>query len=1040
MFNKDFSYPEVIMVEASAGAGKTSCLAKRYLSLLFREDRKMPFRSILALTFTNKATAEMKERILSLLKSLAFDNFSSPREREEVLAAINCSSKQAQERAYFLMEEIIENYNFFNVYTIDSFINTILLGCALYIDRSCCFSIKTNYLSFLQYALERFIKECETNQDYLKIMEEFLEHYLFVENRSGWFPKKNILKFMEVLFKLTNKYGKRFTFSKRYSRDIVKNKRIFFHKVRELLKQLPDSLNKNTRRCLEKFVEKGEDFSLGDIPVVFKKPHLSLNKNEILTKTLQRKWHNLHRQCLCLIEDDAYLAFNPYLKLFSDILYFFSYRCRREDVIFLEELNHKVRGLFKEEGLAVAEVYWRLAMNFKHYLIDEFQDTSFLQWDNLKTMVSDALSRGGSLFYVGDKKQAIYRFRGGEAKLFDEVLRDFAIYNPRKYILKKNWRSQKEVVEFNNRIFSSHNLKNAFTYFKERGDLKSEDIDEIISVFSDARQSWQEDNLYGYVEVQRIKETNKQQQELAKKEHLLTLIKDLRKRFTDKEIAILCRSNKEVEVASSWLLEDGIAVESEKTLSLKENHLIREVISFLGFLHSPVDNLTFASFILGEIFIKTCGLDKDKITYEIFNWANSAYKEIALYRYFRQIYPKIWQEYIEKFFKTAGLVSPYEVVAEFYSQFNVFSNFRDYQGFFMKLLDLIKLKEEEGIITLGDFVEYFNTSFDEDMYVGTSESKAVKCLTIHKAKGLEFGVVIVPFLSFNPTPSEVTGAVNAYLHGEEKENSLGILRISQKHKIFSSSLDNIYRQAYKRACIDELNNIYVAFTRPKYELYIFLSEKVNGKVNKAKFFIPQDFHTAGKKHNYKKKSSPETTPEKALKGLCSDWFKFLREEFPSDYLLKNRQKVQEGEVFHYFLSSIPNIEDFKFCEQILEAAARQVKIKFPWLDDTFPYKEKIKEIITSPELKKFFSSPQGEVFTEKEIASGDGRLKRIDRLIVKKDEVWVLDYKLSNQKELDYFKQVKEYLSLISGIYPHKKVRGFLLYLDTQQVEEVSLP
>src|SRR5208282_3976433 len=170
-------------------------------------------------------------------------------------------------------------------------------------------------------------------------------------------------------------------------------------------------------------------------------------------------WRMLHLQIHDLCLQEAHSIFNPYVILFERLLSCFGRLSRRDDVLFLEELNHKASLLFENGLVTVEELYFRLAARFNHYLMDEFQDTSLAQWRNLTLMVQEALSHGGSLFYVGDKKQAIYAFRGGESRLFDALQYQLTDFNVKTLFLEKNYRSAPEIINFNNQLFSEDNLK-----------------------------------------------------------------------------------------------------------------------------------------------------------------------------------------------------------------------------------------------------------------------------------------------------------------------------------------------------------------------------------------------------------------------------------------------------------------------------------------------------------------------------------------------------------------------------------------------------
>jgi len=1036
-------FPEVVVVEASAGSGKTYALAKRYLQLLINPNftsHHIPLRTILAITFTNKATVEMKERILELLKKIVLDSFTSQNQEREILDLLGVDKKSAQARAALVMDELIRHYNFFQVQTIDSFINALLLGCALNIDRSASFTIKRDYLEQLSYCLDLVIQEAATDKVTFEFLEEFLEHYLFVENRSGWFPKDDILGLVQSLFRLSNKYGKIFGTYAGVASDVIKKKKYIYSQIEKLSQNFPQGFNKSAQNSILNFLNKSNAiFDLRDLPDKFQKVNPPMNKENSCPLDYSEQWSKVHEAIKELIALDATVTYNPYVKLFKNLLNFFQQVSKREDILFLEELNRAARLLFDESGITVAEVYYRLATRFKHYLIDEFQDTSVLQWHNLEMMAEEALSTGGSLFYVGDKKQAIYRFRGGEAKLFDEVKGKFTHFNVKLFSLTKNWRSQKEIVAFNNKVFSKSNLIQMLKgcgIAKELGQ-DSQAYREIVDIFKDAIQEHRDGNDYGYVSIERIDEKNQKERDEIIQPKIIALIKELNKRgFSYEDIAILTRDNNEVELVTSWLIDQGLPVESEKTLNLIENPLIKEIISFLTFLHSPIDDLSFASFILGDVFSRATGISNKEIADFLFDLRKEARSNeaSALYRAFRRKYPKVWDKHIDDLFKTVGFISTYELVISIYRNFRICEDFKDNQAFFMKFLELIKTKEDEHI-GLASFLSYLQSAPSEDFFVNVVHSDSVKVLTIHKSKGLEFGVVIIPFLRMDINPETGGKGTSSYVI-PGPDNNLGLVRITKAHRGYSQALQKIYVESYKKACIDELNNIYVALTRPKFELYIFVPRKSGSGNNKAQFLIPEHLEEQGAKRKYEKVKVDSQPLINISPSDYKDWFKLLRDEFGDKTDILNREKILEGNIVHTFLSQIGNCINVDI-EAVLEQALEYTRMQFPDFGDLSSYKSVVKKLIEKKELKDIFYADQAQVYCEKEVVNQFGDLKRIDRLIVRKSEVWIIDYKSSKESQDIHRKQIKEYIQIIKAIYPKREVKGFLIYLDELAIEEV---
>jgi ATP-dependent exoDNAse (exonuclease V) beta subunit len=1045
--NPSFSdFPHVIVVEASAGSGKTFALAKRYLELLINsylpiED--IPLRNILAITFTNKATIEMKERILELLKKIALDCFAGKDEEGDIFATLNVTKSFARLKAARIMDEFIKHYNFFQVQTIDSFINALLSGCALNIDRSSSFKIKKDYSWHLAYCLDLVIEQAATNADIFTFLEDFLEHYLFVENKSGWFPKDDILGLMKSFLQLSNKYGRAFGIYRGKSKDVILKKKRLYQKIAELSDRFPENMNLNTQKAIRSFLNKSKDtFNVTDLPLALRIPEVPMNREKMPPPDFKKEWKKIHQELVSLIELDATVAYNPYIKLFNMLSGFFQAATKKEDMLFLEELNKKVRLLFDEQGLTVAEAYYRLATRFRHYLIDEFQDTSILQWRNLELMVEDALSSGGSLFYVGDKKQAIYRFRGGEARLFDEVKNKFSRFNVITAHLIKNWRSQKAIIDFNNMVFSKANLLRSLKASGVEEEFKAADesSEEIVDIFRDAVQEGRPEKLYGYVKVERLSDKNQRERDEIMQTKVINLIQELHDgRFFYQDIAILARDNSEVELVSLWLLAAKIPVESEKTLNVLQNSLIKEIICFLKFLHSPIDDLNFSAFILGEIFSQATGLSNAEITDFIFaiNEKERPTLRLAIYHIFRKAYPKVWEGYFDEFFKVVGFISPYELLASVYNRFAVLVNFKEQQGFFMKFLQLVKEKEDE-YVGLGEFLAYLEEASADDLYVNATHRDSVKVLTIHKAKGLEFPVVIIPFLRMDIEPETGGKGTSSYVTGQSDED-LGLLRITKTHRAYSKRLQKIYTQSYKEACIGELNSIYVALTRPQYELYIFIPQKSSGSNNKAIFLMPEEVVEVGARRKYPQLSESKKEPFITISASTyKDWSIALRDEFGEPKNILYRQNIQEGIIMHELLARIANCVN-RDIQRLIRESLELAKSKFVFIEDSSYYETKITKLVTQEDLKNIFYVHEGQVFCEKEVADKSGNLKRIDRLIVKDDEVWIIDYKSSQEALEEQIKQALGYKQIIGEMYPTRRIRSFLVYLDKLKLEELKV-
>jgi len=1044
-----FQLPEVRVVEASAGSGKTYALAKRYIQLLLNpalEFEHIAIRNILALTFTNKASFEMKSRILEFLKQIALGGLPKG-ELEEIIAPLSVTSEQAQKKAYTIMESIIHNYNFFQVQTIDKFINALLSGCAFKIGLTANFKIKTNSREYLEHSLDQLIDSANEDAQVAKIFETFLHHYLYLENRSGWFPKDDILSIVAALFGQHNTYGYDFKESPFKSTDLGKNKKLILENIKSLREILPEQTDKRFINALDNFLSKHTNgFDIDNVSDYFAREDVPVRKNTKVDKKLEKLWAKIHSDLIYLCEQEAYSLFNPYIDIFTRVKQGFYELSAREDVLFLEELNKRAGMLFDDDYVTVEELYYRLATRFHHYLIDEFQDTSSLQWHNLQKMVEEALSTGGSLFYVGDRKQAIYGFRGGDVALFDNIKDDFNAFNVQIEPLTKNWRSQKAIVDFNNAVFSAENLEK---FIDKKQDYESQkkkknavvfadsERAEVKRIFQESTQSYRPENTNGYVHVEFVDAKIKDDRDELIRARVIEQVKQLKKRFSYRDIAILTRSNFEVEKVTNWLLEEGVLIESERTSNVKENCIIEEIVSFLKFLDSPIDNLAFTEFILGDAFAQAAGLSKEELQSFVFGLRDRLHKEKDFYVYsaFRDEYPEIWSKYIDEFFRNVGLFPLYELLVSIYSRLNCLENFAQYQGFLMHFLELVKKQEEEHA-DIRAFLEYYDNLLGEDLYVRVTDAQAIKILTIHKSKGLEFPVVILPFLGMDiQVGSSQPDNQQSYIL-QEVDGEIELLRLKNKYFNFSESLFEIHKREYKKAFLSELNNVYVALTRPQNELYIFVSQRVGNSFNFAQLLIPEGFYEQGQQIEYTKTKQKDKNIHKLPSCRYHDWIDYLKDEFLDQKQIVNRQQRLRGEILHFLLAFVGNFNEQKQTD-VLQSAQSQAELRFSNVKDFTESINIVKHLIEHEDLKPFFYVDQAEIYNEREVVNSFGHTKRIDRLIVKDKEVWIVDYKSSLDAQDEYEDQVKEYMDIIKSLYKGKKIRGFLINMEEQKMKEV---
>ena len=1038
-------FPYIKIVEASAGSGKTYALAKQYVSLLMNPNishDNLPIKSILAITFTNKSMLEMKNRIIDFLKKIAFNQFNTKEEEQDILSSICLTKNEASKKACVLIDMILNNYSFFHIQTIDSFMKMIISSCSFCIGFNTIIDIKTDPTEYWNNSFDLFFDSLKKEKEQNKIFENFLFHYLYVENKENWISKKDIINKLLTLFSYTNIYGKNFDKIKDFSQAVFSKKQIIFNNIKLLSECIPDNTHLTFKKWIKIFAKTNNtNFTIKELSNFFKKTEFPLTKSKKneennINNKIFILWDQIRKHIIELCEIESIAAFCPYIEIFNSIFDIFKKNNIKDNIIFLEELNKYTQSIFFDKTITMSELYCRLATKFRHYLIDEFQDTSNLQWNNLYPMVKEAIDSGGSLFYVGDKKQAIYSFRGGNSALFDSVADIFNKYNIKKEILVKNYRSSKNIIMFNNEIFSEKNIQmflSQIQYSNKKIVLSKNDMNKIINVFKNSYQIWNEKENNGYIYLERL-----EQKENNIKEKLLHIIEDITKRFNYADIAILVRNNQQIKLVSTYLLENNIPIESEKTLNIQENIIIKEIIAFLKFLDSPIDNLSFAFFIMSNIFINNTSLEKEEINNFLFqNNSKTKEKTIYLYQTFKKKYPDIWNNFIKPFLDNLEFIPLYELVISIFSQFNILSIFKENQAFFMKFLEFIK-QNESNFYNIPSFLEIFKNAQEKDISLYCTIKNAIKIITIHKAKGLEFPVVINPFVEMNINIGiKEKNSNRSYIIKTNIENHISLFQIKQDYLEYSNRLNNAYKKEYIEKIIEELNVIYVSTTRAIYEMYLFIPEKTANKNNIANILFSKNI-TKGIKSNKKISSNKEKKKIFLLPvSNYSNWINFLKSKTMDLSHLFNRENIQKGEILHAMLSCIENLY-YQNKKDIIKKM--QIKIRnFHLQNITFTdYFNKIEKIIENKHIKKIFFIQKGQIYNEQDFIDEHGETKRIDRLIILDKELWIIDYKSSKHAFKNQKKQIIEYINIMKQIYPKLIIKGFIIYFDTITIEEIN--
>jgi len=1027
----------LIRLLSSAGGGKTYRLSTRYKDLLKKDNQNL--KTTLAITFTNKAATEMKERILKLLK-------------EE---ALKRNDKQSQK----LIDHILDNYSDFAVRTIDSFVNSLVkaFSIELGITPEAELIMDSNY--YKDFATSLVIQSVEQDKNLRRKLSDFLINRIETGGKISWDFHGLLRKGMDRLEKYEGNENVSFekpTFEKA-SEDLAKLDKdiaVCFNKSISLAEgiltfasthsgihsRFLDTLEKVSRtRNIDKllessYIKKGSEGALtksfkGD-PGAFVRLFRELKKY-----VFDYYQHSLIREHNYQI--DIYGIYRGILKNIRE----------KQRVRFIEDINKELKILFEE--FSIPFVFYRIGEKFIHYLVDEFQDTSRNQWQNLVPLIDNALSEGGSFFYVGDPKQAIYQWRGGDVELFDTPSNLFASVGENEKeseYIDKNYRSRRAIVDFVGETFS--NLPEEIKCkMGQKGDFYSDTVKQSMPDFKT--------NLpcEGLVSIKKIKPQSKNIEDIFSSinDQLEKTIKEILSRgYGEGDIAILVRRNNDAKEITEYLCEKGYPVVSSETLYLTSNPVIKGLLSALGFLKHPTDNTSFLGLLTSPFFGKQTGLDDNVII----NFAENCSSEIPYYIQFKKRFPDIWLNYIEPFFTSVGFLPVYDLASDIIRTFKIPENCTGTISFLEAFLEFIHNLEEQSITSIEGMLSEWQKRQDYEnppSILLPESTEAIKIMTIHSAKGLEFPVVIIPFI-YIPFDKDKNEVVIEYK---------GIKRIIKVKKDILPENDAALKKEIESKLIEkeqnetfeEINNFYVALSRAIYELHIFACDEKPQNYSDLwkevlQNYLAEDSFTKGAPQN---KPSPEKRKEEEipLKYLKMDLEGKESVEKASSRLLFRKSDMdvfrnekisssrKTGEILHKILFYIKDTGDLEELDSIINQSINE----FAYPGERKILKEKVKPVIENifkkEEIKEWFS-PGAKAWREKEIISEGGDLYRLDRIIFKNNEVVIIDFKSGEEPISKWKKQLGSYKGVLAEYFPDKTIKTYIVNLNSAEVIEIE--
>ncbi|WP_104735187.1 UvrD-helicase domain-containing protein [Hanstruepera ponticola] len=1002
-----------LIYNASAGSGKTFTLVKEYLKILFISKSSTAFKNILAITFTNKAAGEMKSRVIDSL--ITFKNYSSDSEKSpmfhQICKELNLSEATLIQKSSQILDAIIHNYAAFDISTIDGFTHKLIRTFAYDLKLPLNFEVELDTDSLLTEAVDRLISKAGTNKELTTVLVDYaLEK---ADDDKSWDISKDLYAISKLLVNEND-----IPFLQTLRDKTLEDFKTLKNSIKNDLKTTENGIISIASNALTLIAESGlehDDFNRKSLPRHFinlqhKNFQVSFDSNwqtdliegnkiypARVSTDVASTIEAIQVQLAAFFNETTDLVFHykflqglyrniTPLSVLNEIQKELTAIKDEKNVILISEFNTLISNEIKDQPTPF--IYERFGERFKHYFIDEFQDTSVLQWKNLIPLIDNALSsENGSTMLVGDAKQAIYRWRGGKAEqfidLFNKSKNPFHVEAKIKP-LESNFRSFKNIIDFNNSFFNylSETLFNKnshkMLYKSSRQDIENSNNGFVELNFLD----FENDDDKAHVYSQKVYET---------------ILDCMDQGFSMNDICVLVRKKKEGIAIAEFLSASGINIMSSETLLLSNSVQVRFINNILKLLIEP-QNLEVKAHVLIELTA-------------IFNIENKHnYLKTHIDLNLNQLFKSFEHHgYVIKYEELLQL-SLYDLVETIVRDFNLVKESNAYVQYFMDVVLEFTNKQNADIQS---FIDYFDTHSGRLSIVAPEGYDAVQIMTIHKSKGLEFPVVIFPFAELNiyreVNPQEWFPLNPEVFNGF----SYALLNYTSSFENFGENGMEIFNKHQSDLELDNANLLYVALTRPIEQLYIISKKDISSKgvVNNNTFsgffinYLQQqniwddqtlNYSFGEKTRDYRKESHQDNMIELHEFTSVDRKDNNIKIITNAGYLWDTSQKeaIEKGNLVHDIMALIKTKDDIAYA---FSQFSMEYKID---KNQASHLRAIIEELVSHPQLNEYFNG-QNNIYIERDIVSPNGEIIRPDRLVVfPNNDAVIIDYKsgLENKK------------------------------------------
>ena len=1066
--------------KASAGSGKTFTLAVNYIKILLNNPHS--YRNILAVTFTNKATEEMKLRILSQLYGIWKLLPSSKGYLDKVTSELDITPEHASQQAGVALSNLLHNYNYFRVETIDTFFQAVLRNLARELDLTANLHVGLNDTQVEQQAVDKLIEELSPNSKVLKWIMEYIQQN--IADDKSWNVIGQIKRFGENIFKDVYKDNRKQLSALMANEEAFDS---YVKTMRALAKEAESKLvgiGEGFELLLEENQLSVADFAYKEKGVCgyfVKLKNGQVEDDKLLTKRVldaqedPNAWVGKKEQdgdghALTVVRNVLFDYLNNSEKLRKEqakLLKSAKLTLRHLDQLrLLDKIETQVRELNEQSNRFLLSdtqtllhalihdsdspfIFEKIGTQLEHIMIDEFQDTSTVQWANFKVLLQECMSHNQSQsLIVGDVKQSIYRWRSGDWRLLNEIEKQFA-GSPHAFKIERmttNYRSERNIVDFNNAFFEvacaieQRELEEKSPTGAQQMQVAYQDVKQLVPTSKEPK---------GRVEVCLLDKEDCEQRMLANVCHTIKTL--LEQGARTKDVAILVRNNNSIALIADYMMVHlpEVRLVSDEGFKLQASIAVQIIMGALRVLANPADRLlqanlatTYQTHILGNAIGDREMLKRDA--------------DVASF-----LPKKFWDNH-----QQLMAMPIFNIVEEVYQAFQL-ERLSEQRAYICTFYDRLNKFLVDNSADLNAVIDEWENDM-KNRAIQSDELNGVRLLTIHKSKGLEFAHTIVPFCDWQ---LERTGGTLWCQPDEPPFNALPLVPVDLYPKqLMGSVYEKDYLHEHLQTMVDNMNLLYVAFTRAGRNLFVMGEKDKSGSrsavigqcLEQLTGVLPGSTleTTAEEDLEFKYGTLSIDTAEEKAKSTADNVFNTIPSPFSFDvrvyesqaqFLQSNKSSefiggedegsqqsnyIKLGSVLHAVFAQIRTLADVPNVLRQLEQDGV--------LYDSELTKEKLVDMLNKrfadKRVKEWFSDGW-QLFNECSILSVDPVTNAVvthrpDRVVTNGEEMRVIDFKFGKPKE-EHHAQVASYMALLETM-GYKRVSGYLWYVYSNKIEEVK--